>query len=289
MPTRLLAFILVAMTGCLLGLSGLFSRAETAIWVLDVGQGDAIFIDGPERQILIDGGKDELVVERLTSIMPWWDRSIDILLNTHPHADHLVGLLPVMERYQVSEVIDAGEGYNTAEFFEYVSLADSRRRILAAGEVIELGGGARLSVLWPPEPYADAVLEDPNDGSIILLFELGDFAMLLTGDAGEAEELELLENDVDCNYDEHSCLAEVEILKVGHHGSDTSSSQALLYVMTPEAAIISVGQDNSYKHPSSFVVERLRQAGAEVYRTDLDGSVRIKIRQGKYRISTHRF
>ncbi|MDQ5952164.1 MAG: competence protein ComEC [Patescibacteria group bacterium] len=246
------------------------------IWVFDIGQGDAIFIDGPEKQILIDGGPDALVLERLSSVMPWWDRSIDMVLNTHPHADHLVGLLPVLERYKVDEVFDAGEGYNTPEFQEYVKLAGERREIIAAGDVIDLGGGATLTALWPSEPYHDVLLNDPNDGSLVELFQYGEKTMLLTGDAGIAEE-----NGWD--------VGDIDILKVGHHGSDTSTSQEFVDRTTPEVAIISLGQDNDYGHPSSFVLDRLLRSGAAVYRTDEHGSVRIKILGDEYFIKTFAF
>lgn len=253
-----------------------FKTRTVKIWVFDVGQGDAIFIDGPDRQILIDGGPDDLVLERLSSVMPWWDRSIDMVLNTHPHADHVVGLLPVLERYKVDEVFDAGEGYNTPEFQEYMKLAGERREIIAAGDVIDLGGGATLTALWPSAPYHDALLDDPNDGSIVELFQYGQTTMLLTGDAGIAEESEWEVGDVD-------------ILKVGHHGSDTSSSQAFIDRIKPEIAVISVGTGNEYGHPSTFVVDRLHTAGAQVFQTLEVGSIRLKTQGGEPTVRTFWF
>ncbi len=247
----------------LLAFSGLFSEQGVKVWIFDVGQGEGIFIDAPDTQILIDGGPDELVLERLSAVMPWWDRSIDIVVNTHPHADHVVGLIPVLERYRVDTMIDGGESYNTPEFAEYLRLASASRRVIAAGEVIELGDGASLTTLWPAAPYAGAVLDDPNDGSIVFLLEYGETSILLTGDAGSDEEAEWGVGDID-------------ILKVGHHGSDTSTSQVFVDRTTPEIAIISVGEGNDYDHPSTFVIDRLLQAGAEVLRTDKYGNVRIR-------------
>jgi competence protein ComEC len=266
----------------LLTVSDVFPSKVVKVWVFDVGQGDAIFIDAPHKQILIDGGGDKRVLERLAAVMPWWDRSIDIVVNTHPHADHLAGLVPVLERYKVAQVLDADEGYTTPEFAELLSLAGGRRTVISSGDVIDFGGGATLTVLWPPEPYGGALLDDPNDGSIVALFEYGDTTMLLTGDAGIAEESAMLESAYCCRNtaqpcSEH-CLSDIDILKVGHHGSDTSSSQAFIDRIKPEIAIISVGVDNDYGHPSTFVIDRLTRAGAQVFRTDLDGTIRLKSR-----------
>lgn len=259
----------------LLATSQAWPSKAVKIYVFDIGQGDAIFIDG-KQQMLIDGGPDAAVLERLSSVMPWWDRSINYVVNTHPHADHLTGLLPVLERYHVDHVLDADEGYNTPEFYEYVKLAGDRRDLVSAGDVIDLGQGLTLKVLWPESTYNQAVLEDPNDGSVVMLLTYGDTSMLLTGDAGIAEE-----NSWD--------VGDIDILKVGHHGSDTSTSQELLDRIKPEVGIISVGQPNDYGHPSSFVVDRLIRAGVKVFRTDLDGSIKVKTTGGEPRVQPARF
>jgi competence protein ComEC len=171
MNRRLAIFLLSLIALALLAFSDIWPSQAVKIWVFDVGQGDAIFIDGPDKQILIDGGPDTLVLERLSSVMPWWDRSIDIVVNTHPHADHLAGLVPVLERYKVAQVLDADEGYTTPEFAEYLRLAGPHRGILAGDVTIDLGDGVYLKTLWPEFAYNDAVLEDPNDGSIVFLLE----------------------------------------------------------------------------------------------------------------------
>lgn len=275
--TKRLAWILGTIVAVLLlAFSDIMPSKTVKIWVFDIGQGDAIFIDGPDKQILIDGGPDALVLERLSAVMPWWDRKIDIVLNTHPHADHLMGLLPVLERYKVDQVIDAGEGYDTPEFEELLNLAGERRVIVSAGDAIELGGGATLTTLWPLEPYNDVLLDDPNDGSIVELLTYGDTTMLFTGDAGIVEEAQWPVGDVD-------------ILKVGHHGSDTSSSQEFIERIQPEIAIISVGVENDYGHPSTFVIDRLIRAGAQVFRTDLDGSIRVKTKGHEPTVRAFRF
>lgn len=269
--------LLVSLVAVLLfSFADLVPTKAVKIWVFDVGQGDAIFIDAPGKQVLIDGGPGSQVLEQLSAVMPWWDRSIDVIVNTHPHADHLEGLLPVMEQYTIGEVLDADESYTTPEFEEYMQLADGQRRVISAGEVIDLGHGAKLTTLWPAEPYDDAILADPNDGSIVMLFEYGDTSMLLTGDAGIEEE-------------EFWEVGDVDILKVGHHGSDTSTGQELLDRVTPEVAVISLGENNDYGHPDPFVIDRLERNNVEIYRTDLDGTIRVKTTGGEPEIATRLF
>lgn len=263
----LVAGILLVRQLWLVGWPSLPKHNDVTVWVFDVGQGDGIFIDGPERDVVLDGGPSSAMVEKVSSVLPWWDRSIDTVINTHPHADHLVGLVPLLERYKVDEVLDADQGYGTPEFEQYLRTAGDHRRVIKAGEVIELGGGATLTAVWPIDSYNGEYLEDPNDGSVMLLLEAEGKKMLFTGDAGVEQERALLQD-----YD----LGDIDVLKIGHHGSDTSTSSELLAATTPEDAIISVGEGNTYGHPSKFVVANLLNHGIEVWRTDLQGDIRVK-------------
>lgn len=237
-----------------------FQKSLT-VWVFDVGQGDAIFIDGPEKQMLIDGGPDASVLEKLSEVMLPWDDTIDIVAVTHPHADHLTGIVSVLDRYRVGEVFESGQGYGSPEFFEFEKEAP-RKRSIKASDVIDLGGGVSLTALWPDRPYEGSVLDDPNDGSTVFLLRYGETSMLLTGDAGAKEEM---------NWQ----LGHMDILKVGHHGSRTSTSEKLLQQITPNVGIISVGEGNDYGLPDEDVLERLSNLGAMIYRTDIHKDVRI--------------
>jgi len=238
------------------------------VWIFDVGQGDTIFIDAPDRQILIDGGPDGVVIEKLTAVMPFWDREIDLVIDTHPHADHIMGLVHVLDRYQVEEVWTSGLSYETpvhTAFKERTGEALDAR----AGEVIDLGQGATLTILWPTSQIDDAWLDDPNAGSVVTLLEYGDASILLTGDIGFEEEEALVVGAYG-----HTRLRHVDVLKVGHHGSPTSTSRAFLETITPDFAVISSGE-NTYGHPSPVVLDRLRAIGAAIFRTDTSGDIRI--------------
>lgn len=243
-----------------------FSSDRVAVWIFDVGQGDAIFIDAPDAQILIDGGRNGEVIEKLSAVMPFWDHSIDYVINTHPHADHVAGLNYVLERYNVGEAWVSGQEYGTDVFyfFEEWTQAHDQWRVVKAGDEIDLGAGARLTVLWPEESVEGELLEETHDGNIVVLFEYGDTNVLLTGDFEAEEEMQILDD-----------LDHVDVLKVGHHGSYTSTSEALLEDISPDWAVISVGEGNDYGHPHDSVVRRLRTFGVPILRTDQDGDIRI--------------
>lgn len=244
----------------------IFEPGDTlTVWVFDVGQGDAIFIDAPDMQILIDGGPSDQIIEKLTAVMPFYDRTIDLVINTHPHADHINGLVDVLERYEVGEVWVDGQEYGSEAFLAFEDLAaETYLRHVQNGEVVELGSGATLEVLWPLQDFDNQYLEDPNDGSIITLLEYQNFNMILTGDAGIEQESEIIDE-----------LDHIDVLKVGHHGSSTSSGRDFLQAITPDYAVISVGENNSHGHPHDIVLDRLRNISAEIIRTDLHGDVKI--------------
>jgi competence protein ComEC len=236
---------------------------EVVVWVFDVGQGDAIFINAPGKQLLIDGGPDDLVLEKLSAVLPFWDRSIDLIVNTHPHADHVQGLVSVLERYEVGEVWISPASYSTGEYLEFLN-DFTGEAVPPVGETIELGGGAQLRVIYLPAVPPSTKFADPNDASIVLELIDGETTMLFTGDAGIEQEVEFL-----------SSLGHVDILKVGHHGSDTSTSRELLEKITPDVGIISVGE-NDYGHPDPLLIDRLRHAQVETLQTKIDGDIRIR-------------
>lgn len=235
------------------------------VYFLDVGQGDAIFVQAPNgNQVLIDGGPDALVAQQLSKVMPFYDHSIDLMVLTHPHADHINGLLEVLRRYDVSQVLENYYPYQTPEYVEWNKLKTEAQISQAqAGQVIDLGLGVRIFVIYPDQINAGQPKNNPNDASVVLKLVYGENSLLLSGDIEAPLEKKLVLTGADLDSD---------FLKVAHHGSKTSTTQEFLEVVTPEAAFIEVGAKNRYGHPSPAVLQRLENLGVKYYRTDIDGT-----------------
>ena len=265
----------IAVTVIPLTISRQWQSDALTVWVFDVGQGDAIFIDGPDMQVLVDGGPNGVILEKLNTVLPIWDGHIDAVINTHPHTDHVAGLVHVLEQYEVDGVYVAGQEYGVEAYQRFDARSDEQ--LLLAGDVINLGNGAYLETLFPARSLEGEYLSDPNAGSIVLLLHYGETSMLLMGDIGIEEELELIE-----------VLEPVDILKIGHHGSITSSHPDFLEMVSPMYSIISLGK-NSYGHPSNIVLNRLRSVDSAVLRTDTDGTIRIWSNGGEPEVSIFSF
>jgi competence protein ComEC len=234
--------------------------------MLDVGQGDAFFIESPSgTQILIDGGRGTAVLRGLSEVMPFWDRTIDVVVATHPDADHIGGLVDVLERFEVKKILQSAVQNDTPTFRAYKKAVEEEgAQLLPAsrGTRIRIDNALVITVL-SREVVATS---DTNEASIILRLDYGKTSFLFTGDASKETERELLQF-----YD----LLDVDVLKVGHHGSDTSTSTEFISATSPKFALISVGENNSYGHPDAKVLDRLEEAGVRILRTDTQGTVRL--------------
>ncbi|SRR6266498_3959976 len=239
------------------------------VYFLDIGQGDSIFIEAPNgNQILIDGGPDNTVLQKLAQIMPFQDRDINIVILTHPHADHVTGLIEILNRYRISAVVQAKEIYDTPEFRAWGKEVPPKNGIeieATAGKEFDLGSDVYLSVLYPLHSVAGTITKTPHDDMVVTQLRYKDTRILLTGD---------MEAPVEKFLAEHINL-DADVLKVGHHGSKTSSSQLFLNTVTPQVAIISVGAKNRYHHPSPEVLNRLERNNIPYYRTDTDGDIKL--------------
>lgn len=234
---------------------------------LDVGQGDAIFIESPNgNQILIDGGKDNKILRALSKEMKFYDREIDFVLSTHPDCDHIGGLPVVFERYRVLNSGRTGVESDTMCFKEYEKSIESEgieSLFLKRGEEIKLGSGVSIEILFPDRSFKGGDI-NPNDSSLVLLLKFGENEFLLSGDAPKDIEnfVLLLEEGL-----------EADVLKVGHHGSKTSTSRVLLGVTSPLYAVISVGADNYYRHPHEEVIQKLQDFNIKILETSKLGSI----------------
>ncbi len=240
----------------------------------DVGQGDSIFIETPQKhQILIDGGPSSAVLEKLGNEMPFYDRTIDLIILTHPEHDHFGGLLEVLKRYKVENILWTGVLRDTAEFEEWKRLLTEEKnaviKIAQAGQRIIFSTRPVLAVMEIFNPFENLEgkeVKNTNNSSIISQLVFGENKFLFAGDVYKSVERKLIKQDID---------VESDVLKVGHHGSKTSTSEEFLLKVLPELAIISVGSENSYGHPTSEVLEILKKYDIKTLRTDQIGDIKI--------------
>ena len=280
MPTKLykilLIFGIVASLAALL-LFWLVYQVPNQLEIdfLDVGQGDAILIKTPAGQnILVDGGPDKTVIKRLSQNLPWWDKRIDLMVLTHPHEDHVTGLNDVLKRYQVKKVLYTGATHNAPNYLAWLRLVRDKKvplTIIDKEQTIDLGQGVRLEILYPNQSLAGQTLADLNQSSIVARLAYGRNKFLLTGDAGEEAEKKLIDSGADLKAD---------VLKVGHHGSEYSTTLGFLEKIKPALAVIEVGRDNQFGHPNLRIIKRLERGGARIYRTDENGTIHL-ISDGK--------
>jgi competence protein ComEC len=231
----------------------------------DVGQGDAVLISKGYSQVLIDAGPDDSVLGCLEEHIPFWDRRIEMVVNTHADRDHIGGLDEVLSSYMVGRLVisEYGDNRDSMRVEELVE-----RDNIPVWEAVDGGrlvlGDIEFEVLWPGRDSKGQVLgvsDKRNEVSVVLKMSYGEFDVALVGDIGFVVEEEI--------YDD---FGDVEVLKVGHHGSKHSSSSEFLDAVKPELSVIQVGK-NSYGHPSPEVIERLEKVGSRVMRNDKDGDV----------------
>ncbi|MFW5878451.1 MAG: ComEC/Rec2 family competence protein [Myxococcota bacterium] len=256
------------------------SEAELRVHFLDVGQGDAILIISPVgKAVLVDAGPragGEVVLEAMRREGV---ESLDLVLVSHPHLDHLGGVPAVLEQVPVRFYMDPGYAHGSRAYESLLALLEEKQiPVLTArtGRRINLGGGAVMEILAPPELFS-GTRSDANANSAIARVEYGSFSMLLTGDTEAETESFLLTLP----------SIESQILKVPHHGSAHSSASGFLRAVSAEVGIVSVGQ-NSYGHPHPDALQRLEEAGMRVYRTDVHGTVSVTTDGTSYSISTER-
>ena len=253
------------------------------VFFLDVGQGDAVLIQRGHQQVLVDGGPDaDRICLELGDRLPFWDRTIELVIPTHPSADHIAGLVEVIQRYEVGQVLTSGQESESLVYEEWRRLIDEKDvecTIASAGQRVELAGDLFLEVLHPQATLLHDTSSDVNNNSVVLRLVYGDFSLLLTGDIFVETEGYLL--------DGRSSLGST-VLKVAHHGSDSSSCAEFLDAVEPQVAVISVGADNTFGHPDPGVVERLSEVVGEdgLYLTSEHGTIELVTDGGRLWVRT---
>jgi len=251
------------------------------VYFFDVGQGDAIFIESPNgNQVLIDGGPDSMVVQKLGKTMPFYDKDIDIIALTHSDADHVTGLIEVLNRYEVGNIVYSNIVRNSALYGAWQNAVVKEGADIVEpvfGKVIDLGNGVTLTILHPAKSLMGKIMEKANNESIVLTLKYGETEILLTGDIETKTERQMILRGADLDAD---------ILKVAHHGSKTSTIEEFLYEVSPRIAVIQVGAKNRYGHPTQEVLKRLDGYGIKYYRTDIHGDVKVVSDGQNFKITT---
>lgn len=248
-----------------------FYYSKNEVSFLSVGQGDAELIQIPAGNILIDAGPDAKILSELDKSLSFYDKTIDLFILSHPNKDHFNGLFDILERYEVRAVMFNNLSYSDSLFQKLLQELDRRKILIIegiAGTEVSWGKQDNLLVIYP-EIMVPAN-QDPNKFSSVDILALGQNCFLFTGDISSAQEKKILPLFSCSDYNSR-------ILKVAHHGSNYSSSQQFLEEFKPQVAVIEVGE-NSYSHPHPDTLERLKDIGAQIFRTDLDGTIRFKIK-----------
>ena len=268
-PDKYKQGVVVGLIFCVIALCFLFVQLPDSkfhIYFLDVGQGDATFVKTPfGHQILIDGGPNNYVIEELGKVMPFFDKTIDLVVLTHPHADHIDGMVEVLKRFEVENVLMTGVYSGDSTYLEFLRVIEEQGVRVFFGEEDFVFGDVELDVLYPIESFYGKSFDNINNSSVVVEISYEDVGILITGDLEIEGETELAESGL---------LNDVDILQAGHHGSKTASSLPFLAKISPEIAVISCGKDNKFGHPHIEVLENLELAGVEeIYRTDLEGRI----------------
>lgn len=233
---------------------------------MNVGQGDAIFIESPTKnRMIIDGGPNAAIIGEVGNLVPWYSRWIDVLLVTHPDADHFAGFIDLLKRYKTGAVIESAVESDSKVYKQFNTITDesgATRTFAMKGMIIDIGGGAHLDILFPDR---DVSKMDTNDASIVTKLVYGSTTVMLTGDSPSKIEKQLIVSD--------GKNLQSTILKVGHHGSKTSTSEVFVENVDPQYAIISAGKDNRYGHPNEQVLDILDKYKSEILQTAVEGTI----------------
>lgn len=244
---------------------------------IDVGQGDSELITSPSGEVmLIDAGESEQPLKIISVAKERSVNSFDIIVMSHPHSDHIGGISYIISHYPVEQVIDSGYPHTTKTYENILNLIDKRNisyRVVRNGDIVDFDPNVKVEVLNPQNTW----FENINDNSVVLKMTYGDVSFLFPGDS-----------EIDAEQVYARQLDHIDVLKVGHHGSKTSTGAYLLNKIYPDVSIISVGKGNSYGHPSIVTLNNLAKSHSEIYRTDVNGDITVTTDGNDYSVITER-
>jgi len=244
-------------------------QGKLTIAFLNIGQGDSIYIESPTgTQIVVDGGPDASVIRELPKVMPFYDRTIDSLILTNPDQDHFAGFVDILDRYKVSSVFESGTKKESASYLtleNQIKKENAVHELLRRGEVLDIGGGAYIQVFFPDR---DVYGLDSNPGSLVMQLVYGKTKVMLVGDSVTPVEDFVVQLD--------GVRLQSQILKLGHHGSRTSTGDALLKAVKPGVVIVSAGCNNRYGHPHKETLARLASSSIPYLWTCKEGTITFK-------------
>lgn len=262
--------------GLLLTLAAL--AGELKVHILDVGQGDSILIEAPgDKRVLIDAGTGK---SRVTDQLKQMGvDNLNLVVSTHPHADHIGGMAEILKSFDVGLYVDNGMTHTTMTYSrtaQTVENKDIAYRAAVVGRTFNVGPEAKLTILHPRQSQLRGTRSDLNSNSVVLRLDHGNVCFLFTGDAEDPTERDLMNRG----------LEQCDILKVAHHGSGHSSSDSFLRAVKPQVALISAGSGNRYGHPDPEAIQRLQSAGIKIHRTDLEGTITVSSNGRKFSVQS---
>ncbi|MBU1036724.1 MBL fold metallo-hydrolase [Patescibacteria group bacterium] len=257
------------------------------VYFFDIGQGDGMLIRTPSHHnIIIDGGPDNTFITKLGQTLPFYDKTIDLMILTHPHDDHLFGLVEVLKRYKVKQILATGVEHSSNAYFTWLELIKEKDipfKIALSGQQFifkkDCSGKYNcqsneviMEVIYPFEDLSSQEADNLNETSVVTQLRYEQIKILFTGDLEKGGEEKILDY-LNSREEKADFNLRSQVLKVGHHGSKTSSILPFLKAIDPQYAIIQVGQDNKFNHPFLEVLKNLERLGAEIYRNDLKGDI----------------
>ncbi len=249
------------------------------LYFFDVGQGDAALIQKDGYQILVDGGPDDKILTELGKVMPLSDHEIEVMILSHPHADHLAGLNQVLDRYQINKIYASGVSHTADGYLDFLQKIKDKNiemKIPAIDESMTPYENGKLEFLWPGDQYQEKTIDNLNNASLVNRFCYFERCSMFGGDIETDEQTRMFDYYSKINIDPYLYFKS-DILKALHHGSNNGSNGKLFEIVGPSYFVISAGADNKYGHPHKYTLDLVEKYQSRLLRTDRDGTVQFRL------------